>query len=149
MGRFAIIIRSTAATETGQLPPAEFLQAFNAYNKTLAEAGILVGGEMLHPSATAARLTFSEGGASTLSQGPFPSNEVVAGFLAIKADSKEEAIQIAQKAPMRPGVEVEIRQVSAPEDLAGAGLPESILKEQLAVRKKAAENANALLAQYS
>jgi hypothetical protein len=60
------------------------------------KAGWLLGTEGCLPTALGARVR-SDGGKVTVTDGPFTeAKEVVGGFAIIKADSKEEAIQLTR-----------------------------------------------------
>lgn len=114
--RFAILLRSDRALESG-LPPAQAkLDALDRSNEVEAKAGVLLAGEGLQPSATGARVKFS-GGKPLTTDGPFTEmKEMIAGFWLIRVPSLEDAIAWAKRNPYPtgPNVEVEIRQVLEP-----------------------------------
>ena len=76
------------------------------------KAGWLVATEGCLPSALGARVSVSNG-KFTVTDGPFTeAKEVVGGFAILKADSKEEAIQLAKHFLQHVGQgETEIRQL--------------------------------------
>ena len=51
--RVMVMIKATPASESGQLPSTELLQAMGRYNEELAEAGILLAGEGLRQALRA------------------------------------------------------------------------------------------------
>lgn len=112
--RFIILRKADADTEAGVMPSEELLSAMADYNIALAEAGLMVSGEGLHPSAKGARITFRDG-TPHVTEGPFPeTHELLAGFTIITADSKEEAIEWVKRWPAMDGegnVQLELRQV--------------------------------------
>jgi hypothetical protein len=57
--RFMIIVKASQDSEAGKLPSQELLAAMGRYNEELAQAGILLSGEGLHPSSKGARVRFS------------------------------------------------------------------------------------------
>jgi hypothetical protein len=124
---FMIIRKADAETEAGVMPPAELLEEMTAYNERLAAAGVLRGGEGLHPSAKGARIKFSAG-KPTVVDGPFAeSKELIAGFTLIEVGSYEEALEWVKQWPPLDGhgnVELELRQVFAAEDFGEAFTPE-------------------------
>jgi hypothetical protein len=71
--------------------------------------GKLTGGMPLHPEAEGVRVALRDGRA-IVSDGPFAeTKEVVAGFLVVEAESREEAVAIARRCPdARRGV-LEVR----------------------------------------
>lgn len=123
--RFMMMIRSTKDSEAGVMPREELLAAMGKYNEELVQAGVLLAGEGLHPSSKGARIRFS-GERRTVIEGPFPENELIAGFWLIRVASKEEAIEWARRCPdPMPGqAEIEIRQVFEAEDFGDQLTPE-------------------------
>lgn len=102
----------------GFAPPAEAIEAMMKFNEELAKAGALISLEGLHPPAKGARVSF-KGGTPSVTDGPFTeAKEVIGGYWVIDVDSKEEAIEWAQKCPAAEGDVIEIRQVFAEEDFA-------------------------------
>ena len=79
------------------------------------KAGWLLGTEGCLPSALGARVR-RDGGKINVTDGPFTeSKEVVGGFAILKADSKEQAIQLAKDFLQVVGEgECEIRQIYEP-----------------------------------
>src|SRR5271167_2865558 len=76
-------------------------------------AGVMLAGEGLQPSSKGARIKFS-GGRRTVTTGPFPERELIAGFWMFQVNSIEEAIEWVKRCPdPLPGgeAEIEIRQV--------------------------------------
>ncbi len=128
--KFIVMVKATADSEAGVMPPQELLTAMGAYNEELVKAGIMQAGEGLHPSSKGARVLFS-GKERTVTDGPFAeTKELVAGFWIWNVKSKEEAIEWVKRCPnpMLTDSEIEIRQVFAPEDFGEAFTPE--LREQ-------------------
>ena len=128
--RFMIIVKATADSEAGMMPSQELLTAMGKYNEELAQAGVLLAMEGLHPSSKGARVRFS-GATRTLVDGPFAeTKELIAGFWLIQARSKEEAIEWVKRCPnpMPGDSEIEIRQVFEASDFGDEFTPE--LREQ-------------------
>ncbi len=118
--RVMVILKATPATETGQLPNTELLEAMGKYNEELAAAGILLAREGLRPSSQGARVRF-QGSERTVINGPFAdSEELVAGFWLWEVQSMEEAIDWVKLSPnpMDEESEIEIRPVAELEDFA-------------------------------
>ena len=68
------------------------------YNEELLRAGVLVGGEGLHPTSRGARLDFGADGEVTVTDGPFAeSKELIAGFTLIDVSSRDEALEWAKQ----------------------------------------------------
>ncbi|MCY4510266.1 MAG: YciI family protein, partial [Acidobacteria bacterium] len=49
--RVMVLIKATEDSEAGVMPSTELLEAMGRFNEELAEAGVLVAGEGLQPSA--------------------------------------------------------------------------------------------------
>jgi hypothetical protein len=129
--RFMIIVKASKDSEAGVMPGGELLAAMGKYNEELANAGVMVAGEGLHPSSRGARVRFS-GDERTVIDGPFAeTKELIAGFWIFNVKSREEAIEWVKKAPNpMPGTEseIEIRQIFEAEDFGAELTPE--LREQ-------------------
>ena len=129
--RFMVLVKADKNSEAGVLPDEQLLTAMGKYNEELAQAGVLLAGEGLHPSAKGARVTFS-GSKRTVIDGPFAeTKELIAGFWLWQVKSKEEAIAWVKRCPNPfPGAEseIEIRQVFEAEDFGAEFTPE--LREQ-------------------
>ena len=51
--------KATKESEAGIMPPTELLEAMGKFNEELANAGIVLAGEGLHPSAKGKRVAFA------------------------------------------------------------------------------------------
>src|SRR5919197_3640867 len=111
--RFMIMVKASKDSEAGKLPSQELLTAMGKYNEELVKAGVMLAGEGLQPSSKGARIKFS-GEKRTVTKGPFPERELIAGFWMFQVNSIEEAIEWVKRCPdPLPGseAEIEIRQV--------------------------------------
>ncbi len=95
------------------------------YNDELKAAGAMVGGHGLRERATASVVRFSEGGETTVTDGPFAeTKEQLMGFWIIDAPNLDEALAWARKAPLR-GEAIEVRPLveeEGEEDISGEEL---------------------------
>jgi hypothetical protein len=108
-----ILLKADKNTEAGVPPSTELIAAMMKYNEELTKAGVLLAGEGLQPSSKGTRVTFS-GEKRTVTKGPFPERELIAGFWMFQVNSMEEAIEWVKRCPDPvPGgeYEIEIRQV--------------------------------------
>jgi hypothetical protein len=81
------------------------------YDEEMRKAGVLLSEEGLHPTSKGARIRVS-GGKRIVTDGPFiETKEVIAGFWIIQVNSKEEAIEWANRAPLPECGVIEIRQI--------------------------------------
>jgi len=86
------------------------------FNRALADAGVLVSLNGLHPVSAGARVSFA-GGKPTVVDGPFvETKEVLGGYWVIRVKSKEEAIEWAKRCPGSDNETIEIRQIQEIED---------------------------------
>ncbi|NRR32841.1 YciI family protein [Oxalobacteraceae bacterium] len=138
--RFMIIVKSTPDSESGKLPSQQLMEDMGKFNEQLVNAGVLLAGEGLHPSARGARIRF-EGSKRTVIDGPFAeTKELIAGFWLIQVKSKEEAIEWMKRCPnpFDCDSEIEIRQVYEMEDFGAVASPE-LLEQEERMRAKMAE----------
>jgi len=117
-----MIVKASKEFESGRMPSDELVQAMGKYNEELMKAGVLVDIAGLQPSSKGARIHFS-GGKKTVIDGPFAqTKELIGGFWIIKANSKQEALEWAMRAPAPHGegkdAEIEIRQIMGLEEFA-------------------------------
>ena len=137
--RFMMMVRANRDSEAGVMPREELLAAMGKYNEELVKAGVLLAGEGLHPSSRGARVRFS-GQQRSVVDGPFPEEELIAGFWLIQVKSKEEAIEWATRCPnpMEGESEIEIRQVFEAEDF-GDCLTSELRQQEERLRAQSAE----------
>src|SRR6267378_580895 len=125
--RFMVIVKADHNSEAGVMPSKELLTEMGKFNEELANAGVMLAGEGLHPTSKGARVKFS-GGKTMVIDGPFAeTKELVAGFWLWQVKSLEEAIEWLKRAPFED-TEVEIRQVFEAADFGDEFTPE--LREQ-------------------
>jgi hypothetical protein len=126
-----VFVKANDESEAGVMPREELLSEMMKYNEELVKAGVMLGGEGLHPSSKGVRIKFS-GDNRTVVDGPFTeTKELVAGYWLWEVKSLDEAIEWAKRCPSDPsGVEseLEIRPVFEAEDFGEAMTPE--LREQ-------------------
>src|SRR5689334_7368170 len=127
--RVMVIIKGNAESEAGIMPSEALLNAMGKFNEELVNAGVMLAGEGLHPSAKAKRVKFS-GGRRIITDGPFAeTRELIAGFWIWKVNSMEEALEWAKRIPddpERPDMEgeIDIRPLFEAEDFGPELTPE-------------------------
>ena len=118
--RFMLIVKADHRSEAGVLPTEKELTDMGKFNEEMVQRGVMLAGEGLQASSKGARVTFKSG-KPTVKDGPFTeAKELVAGFWLIQANSKEEAVEWARRAPFVDG-EIEVRQVFELEDFGDTG----------------------------
>lgn len=107
-------------SKVGNQPDASLEEAMDKYNEELVAAGVRVMAKGLHPDSEGIRVSYPKPGeAPVVTEGPFGSNDPVAGFFLIDVKSREEAVAWAVKAPDPIGHgegQIELRQVFADRD---------------------------------
>lgn len=124
--RFMVMIKATPQTEAGEMPSEDVLTAMGRYNEELANTGVLLGGEGLHPSDKGARVRFS-GGQCSVTDGPFAeTRELIAGYWLFQTASLQETIDWIKRCPQQAigDAEIEIRQIFEAEDFGAEFTPE-------------------------
>lgn len=119
--RYMIIVRATPMSEAGIIPDDPQLMADMAsYHEQLAQAGVLLDGSGLRPSAEGWRIRWGSGRPLVV-DGPFAeTKELIAGYTVIQVRSPEEAIEWSRRFP-RPfpagtDCEIEVRRLYELED---------------------------------
>ena len=139
--RVMVLVKATAESEAGIMPSSELLEAMGKYNAELVNAGILLAGEGLHPSAKGKRVAFN-GSGRTVVDGPFAeTRELVAGFWLWEVKDMAEAVEWVKRCPNpMPGPsELEIRPVFEAADFGDALTPE-LAKQEERLRDKTARH---------
>jgi hypothetical protein len=120
--RFMILVKATAHSEAGGLPPGDLMAAITNYHEQLVRAGVLVDSRGLQPTSEGWRIEWSAG-RKVVTDGPFAeTKELIAGYTIIDVPSREQAVEWAARFP-NPAVgdgAIEIRQLYEPEDFAPA-----------------------------
>ena len=124
--RVMVFIKATKESESGVLPPTEAFEAMDKITEELVNAGVMLAGAGLKPSAQSKRVVF-DGPGRTVIDGPFAeARELVAGFYIWEVKDMDEAVAWATRFP-NPGpgtTEVEIRPFYEVADLADVLPPE-------------------------
>ena len=127
-----VMVKATTDSEAGAMPSTELLEAMGKFNEELVNAGVMLAGEGLHPSARGVRVAF-DGPQRRVIDGPFAeTRELVAGFWLWQVRSMDEAIEWAKRCPNpMPGPsELEIRPIFEAEDFGAEFTPELRAQEE-------------------
>jgi len=111
--RVVVFVKATQDSEEGRMPTTELLEAMTKYNEQLINAGIMLGGDGLRPSASAKRVRFS-GANRTVIDGPFAeTKELVAGYWIWQVRDMDEAVEWGKRCPnpMFTDSDIDIRPV--------------------------------------
>ena len=136
--KYMILVKATAESEAGVMPPESLFAAMTTYHEQLAKAGILVDASGLQRSAKGWRIKY-EGDKRTVVDGPFTeTKELVAGYTVINVGSREEALEWTKRFP-NPAIdggvaEIEVRQYFDLEDFRDSPAVERFRKIEMEKR---------------
>jgi hypothetical protein len=125
-----VIVKASKASEAGEMPSQQLLTEMGNYNEELVKAGVLLGGDGLHPSSKGKRVRF-EGRERMVVDGPFTeTKELIAGYWLWNVKDMADAIAWVKRCPNphNETSEIEIRPVFEAADFGEALTPE--LREQ-------------------
>lgn len=111
-----LIVKASKNSEAGNLPSSELIEAMNKYNDDLVKAGVRVMAKGLKPSSNGIRISYPKPGEKpVVTDGPFTeTKDLIAGFILIDVNSREEAVEWAMNMPDPQGYgegQIELRQV--------------------------------------
>jgi len=127
--RFIVIVKASKESEAGQMPSHDEFASMGKFNEELANAGVMLAGEGLHPTSKGKRIKFS-GDRRKITDGPFGKPKgLIAGYWLWKCESWEQVMEWAKRIPFQEG-EVEIRQIFEAEDFGAEFTPELRAQEE-------------------
>ena len=133
--RVMVIVKASKESEAGVMPSEKELTEMGNYNQKLADAGIMLDGEGLHPTSKGKRVRFS-GTQRTVIDGPFAeTKELIAGYWVWKVKSIDEAVDWLKRAPFDGGTEIELRPIFESADF-GAELTPELRQQEDAIREQ-------------
>lgn len=112
--RYMLIMRSTPEADKAMenVDFNEVIAAMGRYNESMIKAGVLLAGEGLAGPEEGFVVDFKSD-PPVVTDGPYTeAKELFNGFWILEVSSIEEAKQWAQKAPLGPGVKLEVRRVN-------------------------------------
>ena len=137
-----VFVKATPNSEKGIPAPSETLQKMfddmSKFNEKLVKAGVMQEADGLKPSSFAKRLTFTDGGFKSVTDGPFAeTKELVAGYWIWNVKDMDEAVEWAKKCPNpMPGPsELEIRPFYEAADF-GDALPVEVKNQEDRLREQ-------------
>lgn len=137
--RVMVVVKATKDSEAGLMPSTELLEAMGRYNEELVNAGIMLAGEGLKPSAQGKRVAF-DGASRIVTDGPFAeTKELIAGFWLWQVKDMAEAVEWVKRCPNpMPGPsDIEIRPIFEAADFGEAFTPE-LAEQEDRLREKMA-----------
>jgi len=100
----------TVSAERNEEEAQAHMQAYYAFGGEMAERGVMVGGDALHPVSTATSVRVSPEGKTITTDGPFAeTKEQLGGYYILDCQDLDEAIECAAKIPDAKGGTIEVR----------------------------------------
>ncbi len=137
--RSMLLVKSDEKIEAGGVPTEEQRAQMARFNEEMRSAGVLLGGEGLHPSSRGARVRLTPRGFQ-VTDGPFAeAKELIGGYCLIRTASRERALEWLKRVPARDG-SVELRPLYDTEDFPvdASEQPGGWREQELAAREAAA-----------
>ena len=129
--RFMLVLTYDEAAAANRTPDPAVFEEMGRFNQAMVDAGVLLAGEGLAPSAQGAILEYGTGEEPTVTDGPFTEvKELIGGFWILQVDSLEDAVGWARRAPFYEGEHIQVRRIFDPEDFAGVAPPEVMEAEE-------------------
>jgi hypothetical protein len=121
--RYMIIVKASADSEAGVMPPDSLLAVIASYHEQLARAGVLLDAAGLRASSHGWRVRCGGDGERRVIDGPFAeTKELIAGYTLIQVRSRDEAIEWSRRfpnpTPNGSACEIEVRPLFEADDFA-------------------------------
>lgn len=139
--RVMVLVKATKDSEAGLMPSTELFEEMGKFNEALIDAGIMLAGDGLKPSAQGKRVAF-DGASRLVIDGPFAeTKELVAGYWLWEVKDLDEAVAWVKRCPNpMPGPsEIEIRPLYELADFGDAVTPE-LAENDRRLREKASRS---------
>ena len=136
--RYVIMHKASAEDEADRKPTPELIAEVRDMIGEMYQAGVLLEGEGLRPSALGVRLRIAEGRRERI-PGPFAKgNELLSGFAIVRVKSLDEAVEWASRYAQAVGdCELDIRPLTEPWDLGVARKPAGLDTTRYMIAHKA------------
>ena len=141
--RYMLLLTYDEAAAADLPPDPAVFEAMGRYNTALVDAGVLLAGEGLMPSAQGVLLRFdgAPGDEPTVTDGPFTeAKELVGGFWILEVASLAEAVTWARRAPLGGGSALQVRRISEAADFEGVA-PQEVLEAEETLRARVEQRA--------
>jgi hypothetical protein len=129
--KYMLIMRTTdeALEASKSMDFEEIINAMGAYNESMINAGVMLGGDGLTDAKEGFVVDFAAE-KPVITDGPYgETHELFNGFWIIEAASREEAAEWASRAPLGPGSKLEVRRITDASDFEEFADNEYVQKE--------------------
>ena len=143
-----VFVKATPNSEKGIFPPEteKLFVEMGKFNEQLVKAGIMQEADGLKPSSAGKRVTFADGAAPFVTDGPFAeTKELIAGYWIWNVKSMDEAVEWAKRCPNpMPGEQgtLEIRPCYALDEISDL-VPKAEFEREVRLRKQVARQRKA------
>ncbi|WP_066039586.1 YciI family protein [Herbiconiux solani] len=130
--RYMLIMRNTAESlrAVEGLDFEQVINAMGAFNESMITAGVLRGGDGLTDAGDGQVVEFTDGD-PVVTDGPYGEvRELFNGYWIIEAESKQDALAWAVRAPLTPGQKLEVRRITDASDFTDFADNEFVKKEE-------------------
>lgn len=141
--RYMLLLSHDESALAAAPPDPSVFEAMGRYNTALVDAGVLLAGEGLTPSAQGVLLRFDGGpdDEPTVTDGPFTeAKELVGGFWILEVASLAEAVAWARRCPLGGGASLQVRRITEAADFEGVA-PQEVLDAEEVLRARVAPRA--------
>jgi hypothetical protein len=116
MAQYMLLVYEEEVDAAEQAEREKVTPALVELNRSLREAGLLVGVQRLRSSETATSVRVRDG-ETHITDGPFAvTKEVLAGYYVLECADLDEALKHAARMPMAPWATIEVRPVVSPDE---------------------------------
>ena len=116
MPQYMLMVCHEELDEEGQAEREHVTPTLVELNRSLREAGLLVGVQRLHSTASATSVRVRDG-ETEITDGPFAvTKEVLAGYYVLECADLDQALKVAAGLPMARFGTIEVRPVMAPDE---------------------------------
>src|SRR5438128_1811092 len=136
------LLKADARSEAGELPSKELIDRMGTFMQEVAEAGVLLGTDGLHPTSKGKRVTLADGKV-TVTDGPFTeSKELIASYALFEMKSMDEAVHWTKRFLEVLGKgECELRPIFEASDFSADVLPPEEAAREETTRQQMKRNA--------
>jgi hypothetical protein len=116
MAQYMLLVYEEEVDAAEQAEREKVTPALVELNRSLREAGLLVGVQRLRSTESATSVRVRDG-ETQITDGPFAvTKEALAGYYVLECDDLDEALKHAARMPMAPWATIEVRPVVSPDE---------------------------------
>ena len=135
MAQYMLLVYEEEVDDAEQAEREQVTPMLVELNRSLREAGLLVGVQRLRSTESATSVRVRDG-ETEITDGPFAvTKEVLAGYYILECADLDEALQHAARMPMAPWATIEVRPVVSPDEWvdivreAGVDVPDEAVED--------------------